>query len=72
METNQNKNGIYVRLLWLIPWVFGWLFTYGYVGFAHYYVTWTFWHKVADAFLSFFLYPIILGWKLSGRVGLFN
>ena len=72
IEINQNKSNVYVRLSWLVPWIFGWLFTYGYVGFAHDYATWTIWHKIGEAILSFFLYPFILGWKFSGRPGIFS
>jgi len=72
VEINQNKNNIILRFSWLVPWIFGWLFTYGYVGFSHDYAAWTIWDKLLEALMSFFLYPIILGWKLSGRVSLLN
>jgi hypothetical protein len=72
VEVSQNKTNVVVKLSWLVPWIFGWLFTYGYVGLAHDYATWTIWKKLSEMILSFFLYPLILGWELSGRASLFN
>jgi hypothetical protein len=48
-------------------WFIGWFFTIGYVGLSHEYPTFPFWQKLIGLILSYILWPIVLGWKLSGR-----
>lgn len=67
---NEIKDKIKPSSTSFTLWLMGWFFTIGYIGLSPEYSTCSFWEKLSTLILSYILWPIVLGMKLSGRSSL--
>lgn len=66
MSESEKKSEKKIEFSWLPFWAAGFMFTLGYVGIDPLMSTYSWWYQAGIWLLSWFLWPLILGWHLAG------